>query len=308
MNAEFLTALHKLPDSIQVFFEQEFPKNSFKASFTAEQWLRLQSVSELDDTQLKLSLLPLAASYSVAPLSNFYVGAIVEALSGNIYFGANMEFHNVGIANTVHAEQSAITHAWSRGEKGIRNVTINYSPCGHCRQFMNELSNAETLVVQLPDHKPQTLHQFLPDSFGPKDLDQPEGLMDASTLKVNYNSGSALIRQAVESAAKSYAPYTHSHSGVALKVTSGDIFHGMYAENAAFNPSLPAIQVALIQLNMAGEKITNIQEACLAEVKGSTISYLAECQALLEQINPDISFEYVVVTAEVSRKTQGACA
>ncbi len=53
------------------------------------------------------------------------------------------------LGQTVHAEQSAISHAWMKGEEGLSDITINFSPCGHCRQFMNELTTAKELKVQL---------------------------------------------------------------------------------------------------------------------------------------------------------------
>lgn len=71
---------------------------------------------------------------------------------------------------TVHAEQSAISHAWLRGEKGLAAVTVNYTPCGHCRQFMNELNSGLDLRIHLPGRAPHTLRDYLPDAFGPKDL------------------------------------------------------------------------------------------------------------------------------------------
>lgn len=46
---------------------------------------------------------------------------------------------------------------------------------------------------------------------------------------------------------------------------SGKIFQGSYAENAAFNPSMPPLQAALIALNMAGENVMDIESAILIE-------------------------------------------
>ena len=59
--------------------------------------------------------------------------------SGDFYFGANQEFQGSSMAQTIHAEQSAISHAWLRNESRITDIVVNYTPCGHCRQFMNEL-------------------------------------------------------------------------------------------------------------------------------------------------------------------------
>ena len=63
-------------------------------------------------------------------------------------FGANQEFQGSSMAQTIHAEQSAISHAWLRNEPRITDIVVNYTPCGHCRQFMNELYQAEDLKIQ----------------------------------------------------------------------------------------------------------------------------------------------------------------
>ncbi|MEG3387511.1 hypothetical protein V5H41_28630, partial [Salmonella enterica] len=47
-------------------------------------------------------------------------------------------------------------------------------------------------------------------------------------------------------------PYSHSPSGVALECKDGRIFTGSYAENAAFNPTLPPLQGALNLLSLNG--------------------------------------------------------
>ena len=54
------------------------------------------------------------------------------------------------MAQTIHAEQSAISHAWLRNEPRITDIVVNYTPCGHCRQFMNELYQAQDLKNHLP--------------------------------------------------------------------------------------------------------------------------------------------------------------
>ncbi|MFP3345500.1 cytidine deaminase, partial [Halomonas sp. SIMBA_159] len=80
---------------------------------------------------------------------------------------------------------------------------------------------------------------------------------------------------ACKAADKSHAPYSKNYAGVALKAKDGRLFSGMYAENAAFNPSLPPLQVALINMNMASYPLSDIVEAALVEQKDSAISLLA---------------------------------
>jgi cytidine deaminase len=71
----------------------------------------------MDEDALAFALLPLAAACARTELSHFNVGAIARGVSGTWYFGSNMEFLGATMQQTVHAEQSAISHAWQRGEK-----------------------------------------------------------------------------------------------------------------------------------------------------------------------------------------------
>ena len=88
--------------------------------------------------------------------------------------------------------------------------------------------------------------------------------------------------QSPRAATQSYAPYSHSYAGVALQIQDGTLFCGRYAENAAFNPSLPPLQSALIMLRMAGHAPEDIQAAALVESQQGQISHLAATQALLD--------------------------
>ncbi|GLR74659.1 cytidine deaminase [Aliivibrio sifiae] len=300
-----MTTLHK--DSLQQRLEESMKtlpsalqsaiapliNEQFTGVIAKEQFLSLLSQSELSDKELRLALLPLAAAFSVAPISNFYVGAIARGVSGDLYFGANMEFSNVQLGQTIHAEQSAISHAWIHGETGILDITINFSPCGHCRQFMNELTTADSLMVQLPERDEKSLQEYLPESFGPKDLGIEGGLLAKVSHKLTFESNSPLLITAFEAANRSHAPYSKNFSGVALEMNNGNIYSGMYAENAAFNPSLPPLQVALVHANMSREALSEIKKAALIEDHKGAISHLAITTCTLKDLSPNMVLEYV---------------
>ena len=175
-----------------------------------------------------------------------------------------MEFLGATMQQTVHAEQSAISHAWLRGEKALQAITVNYTPCGHCRQFMNELNSGLALRINLPGRQPHTLKDYLPDAFGPKDLDIKTLLMDEQDHGYPLE-GDALAQAAIQAANHSHTPYSKAPSGVALELRDGTIFSGSYAENAAFNPTLPPLQGALNLLSLNGYDYPDIQRAILAE-------------------------------------------
>ncbi|KMV30998.1 cytidine deaminase [Photobacterium swingsii] len=291
MHTKVMDALGSLPADLATAIKPMLEDGNFDATISAEQFDNLLSQTHMTDSELRVALLPLAATYSVSPLSHFCVGAVVRGNSGRLYFGGNMEFAGAALSQTVHAEQSAISHAWVKGETGVKDITINYSPCGHCRQFMNELSTADTIKVQLPEREEKTLQQYLPESFGPSDLGITDRLLAEKNHGLGVEEESELVQAACQAANRAHAPYTKNFSGVALKADDGRIFVGMYAENAAFNPSLPPLQVALINMNMAGYELNRIAEAALVE-QSSSISHLADTQNTLEALNPDIPLTY----------------
>ncbi|EGQ7781736.1 cytidine deaminase [Vibrio parahaemolyticus] len=295
MKSRIEQALASAPEALSKQLAPIVLADDFDATLSAQQFEQLLSATSLSDKELRVALLPFAAAYSYAPISEFYVGAIVRGLSGRLYFGANMEFFGVQLGQTVHAEQSAISHAWMKGEHGVKDITINFSPCGHCRQFMNELSTAKELKVQLPEHDEKSLHEYLPEAFGPADLGIESGLMAEVKHQFVCDDEDALIQQAVEAMNMSHAPYTNNLSGLALELANGRVFKGAYAENAAFNPSLPPLQVALIQVLLAGETFDSIKAAALVENSKGKISHLADTQSTLEALNPDIPVSFVNV-------------
>ncbi|EHM2230314.1 cytidine deaminase [Salmonella bongori] len=264
MHPRFQTAFAQLADNLQSALAPILADHHFPAMLTAEQVSTLKNATGLDEDALAFALLPLAAACARTDLSHFNVGAVARGVSGNWYFGANMEFLGATMQQTVHAEQSAISHAWLRGEKELAAVTVNYTPCGHCRQFMNELNSGLDLRIHLPGREPHTLRDYLPDAFGPKDLEIKTLLMDEQDHGFAL-TGDTLTQAAITAANKSHMPYSQSPSGVALECKDGRIFTGSYAENAAFNPTLPPLQGALNLLSLNGYDYVDIQRAILAE-------------------------------------------
>ena len=86
-------------------------EQEWKGFLPAEKVRSICDEFKLTPVQLGLALLPVAACYSHTPISEFHVGAIAIGESGDFYFGANQEFQGSNMAQTIHAEQSAISHA-----------------------------------------------------------------------------------------------------------------------------------------------------------------------------------------------------
>lgn len=210
-------------------------------------------------------LLPLARALAIPPVSEFYVGVVVEGASGAIYFGANFEFAGQSLAYTVHAEQAAVTMAVANGERGITKLAVTAAPCGLCRQFLNELTTASTLEIHVVDREPTTLAALLPHSFGPADLGIGAGLCSPQSHGLTLESDDELALAALAAANASYAPYSRSFAGVALR-TADAIYTGSLAENAAFNPSMGPMEAALVNLVIGGgETYAAISDAVLVE-------------------------------------------
>ena len=87
---------------------------------------------------------------SVAPFSNFLVGAAVKAASGKVYTGCNIESASYGL--TVCAERIAIWKALSEGERQFTELAIVADtetltpPCGTCRQIIWEFARNATIL------------------------------------------------------------------------------------------------------------------------------------------------------------------
>ena len=214
------------------------------------------------------TLLPEAAKFAKPPISNFFVGAVVRGTTtGTLYFGANLEFSGEALSFTVHAEQSAVTNAWLHGEHGIDLLAVTAPPCGYCRQFLNEIATADTLAISINDEELHPLSYFLPHSFGPGALGVSERLMLPADHRLAISETDDLALEALRAANLSYAPYSRAFAGVALRLDDGTIAIGAYAENAAFNPSMSPLQVALSSLNLAGGDFAKIEEAVLVEAE-----------------------------------------
>ncbi len=294
MKQTLLTALNNLPEPLQKPLQPILANPQFNGVITSDTVDELQLHSQLETPELLLSLLPLAAAYSIAPISNFYVGAIARGFSGNLYFGANYEFLNHTLFNSIHAEQAAINNAMSHQETGIIDVTVTASPCGHCRQFMNELHCAEQLAINLEASGTKRLTEILPDAFGPQDLGITDSLLKAPKQALALGNDDSLAQAALTAANSSYAPYSNCYAGIAIETTDNHIVAGRYVENAAFNPSLPPLQSALINLNLHGYKTSDIARVILVEKADTQISHSANSKILLSEIS-DAALEILTV-------------
>ncbi len=120
----------------------------------------------------------LAAGAAYVPYSRFPVGAAVLTVDGNIVTGTNIENASYGL--TVCGERVAVFAAVAAGHREIAAVAISAprhpgsSPCGACRQVLNEFKPPHGDMMVLLDAadgiQQLSLSELLPMSFGPRDL------------------------------------------------------------------------------------------------------------------------------------------
>jgi cytidine deaminase len=120
-----------------------------------------------------------AADLAYVPYSHFPVGACVLTESGELVRGANIENASYGL--TTCAERVAVHTATANGARTIMAVAVTApraakaSPCGACRQVLNEFKPADGDLVVILDGVDgpslTTIDSLLPDAFGPRDLD-----------------------------------------------------------------------------------------------------------------------------------------
>ena len=114
-----------------------------------------------------------ARQNAYAPYSGYKVGAALITKSGKVYLGCNVE--NASFGETVCAERVAVLKAVSEGERELKAIAITggrdslvfCSPCGSCRQVLNEFCDGDfKVILGTPDELSVfTLGELLPHSF-----------------------------------------------------------------------------------------------------------------------------------------------
>ena len=258
-------------------------------------------VDDHNVSDVMLKFLPLASYYALPVISNFHVGAVAQGESGALYLGANLEVAGVGLNNSIHAEQSAVNNALLHREEGITRVAINYAPCGHCRQFLNEIKDSSAIEIIVLGSEPKRLKDLLPQSFGPVDLGSttPLFVMDESRLAVNQKICETMQRHAGHGAddacTHSYAPHTGSLSSVRLSVSDEIYAVGVYIENAAYNPSLSPFLSALDRLRFQERDLGQIKEVVLFELNGAHVSHEIHTSSLISLIAPGATVKIIKI-------------
>lgn len=108
---------------------------------------------------------------SLAPFSNFLVGAALRTAEGKIYTGCNIESASYGL--TVCAERVAIWKALSECERDFTDLVVVVDteqltpPCGTCRQIIWEYCKEAKITLANLRGQRQEVHiaDLLPRAF-----------------------------------------------------------------------------------------------------------------------------------------------
>ncbi|CAH8274922.1 unnamed protein product [Arabidopsis lyrata] len=264
-------------------------------------------------------LIDRAIPHARAQISGSPVVAIGLASSGQTYFGVNVELPGLPPNYSIHAEQFLVANFALHFELKLIGLAISpngyyfKAPCGHCCQFLREISNMSDTKVLItgPTGQGEThgtrmlLSTFLillgtispgnvPRLLEPSD--NSIGFIDSS-LQMDICSNSEhcnhLSCRALRAATKSYARFSKCPSGVALIDRRGTVYSGWFMESVAHNPSLGPVQAALVDfvVNGDGQEFKEIVEAVLVEKRGAVLSQEDTARMILEKIaDPDCVF------------------
>jgi cytidine deaminase len=146
--------------------------------------INFSKLSSADQELLLAARDAMAQAYN--PYSNFFVGAALRAVNGEIVTGSN--FENASYSATICAERSAIVHAASMGHtvfgriavigRGAKAPTTEViSPCGVCRQMLFESAQISRMNIEVIMSSSEmkkivigTISELLPLGFGPVNL------------------------------------------------------------------------------------------------------------------------------------------
>ncbi|ORY99626.1 cytidine deaminase-like protein [Lobosporangium transversale] len=117
-----------------------------------------------------------ARNNSYSPYSQFRVGAALLTMDGRVFQGCNVE--NASYGGAICAERTAFVKAVSEGYRRFVAIAVacDYNrfitPCGICRQFMNEFGKKLEIFFVNDDrtYRQAVLEDLLPYAFGPEDL------------------------------------------------------------------------------------------------------------------------------------------
>jgi cytidine deaminase len=241
---------------------------------------------------LALLALPVAARLAQPSISSYRVGVIGIDDEGDLVVGANLEFPGADLASTIHAEGFASLRARARG-RTLRVLALTEAhPCAHCRQTLTESAGAGELELIDPLGHALRLADLYPWPFTPAALkieaDDPSRVawpeLEIVAEDVPYEVRGALL----DAARRAHAPYSRCPSAVVLQLRDERFLAAGCVESVSFNPSITAMQAALVELAAVGELGGAVERAWLGRLPGGAVDPVAAARSLLRAVAPGV--------------------
>lgn len=237
-------------------------------------------------------LLDVAKDIARPDISNFFVGAVgLEAETGNLILGGNVEFPGTHLGFTLHGEGFVSTRAMNRGTN-ISVIAIGEAhPCAHCRQCLAEYAASDKLELIDPLGHTLTLAQLYPWPFDPNYLGETGAVPGRELwpgLEFDEDAGSPVASSLLAKGRRSHSPYSKCPGAVLLHLKDGNMVAGQAIESVAFNPTIHPIQAAMVDLLAHGYAYSDIVGASLGTVRGGDIDYTVSTRELLTRIAPGV--------------------
>lgn len=201
--------------------------------------------------------------------SNFHVGAALWTRDMTVYGGCNVE--NGVYEGSTCGERGAIFNAVTHGEALNNPRMIDFisvscidmpepvnivdgSPCGTCRQIINEFAHEGTIVLidDKKDGRTFLLSELIPNAFrfGPEYDPNAAKITPVSVEEIEQEaaknpSPENLIQLAREIANNSYVPHSKMRAGAVVVTADGKAYAGVRVENSSTGLTARADRVAI---------------------------------------------------------------
>lgn len=242
-------------------------------------------------TALALAALPVARRLASPPISGYRVAAVgIEAETGDLLLGGNLEFPGTELTTTIHAEGFVALRARRRG-RTLRTLALRVAhPCAHCRQVLAESAAADGLLLVDTEGSRLHLGDLYPWAFAPGALgiepDDPARRSWPGLAFVDPAPEAAVAGLLLDLGARAHAPYSGAPSAVVLRARDGRLVGAGCIESVAFNPSISAAQAAFVEVAAAAIEPSAIAAAWLGCTTGGAVDPEPGFRTLLGAVAP----------------------
>lgn len=245
--------------------------------------------------ELALLALPVASAMARPPISGYRVGAVgIEAESGDLVLGGNLEFPGTDLGATVHAEGFVALRVRARGHTLATLAVREAHPCAHCRQTLSESAAADGLTLVDLEGASLTLADLYPWPFRPSAL----GISGDAGGRTNWPNLAGVaggvdgdvppdvMPVLLDAGRRAHAPYSGAPSAVALRTADGRLLAAGCVESVSFNPTTTALQAALVEAVAARADLATITDGWLASTEGGPVDPEPGFRSLLRAVAP----------------------